>query len=261
MAETLTFEQETEVTSIDSLTEDEKSSLELGEKMQAEQDQLLAGKYKNAEDLETAYIELQKKLGDNKTEPEEDSQDPPESEAKSEEEYVPDTAFLDTLYEEAKSDAPTQETKDKLSKMSPEELADMHLQYRRQIEEGSNTKDLSPEDVKTIKGVAGGEGEYERMISWAQDNLGKQEIDMFDAVMDKGDRLASFFAVRSLAYRYQDAIGVQPDLVTGSAPKSSDSQFRSQQEVVSAMSDPRYENDPAYRQDIMRKLDRSNVKF
>ena len=84
---------------------------------------------------------------------------------------------------------------------------------------------------------------------------------MFDAVMEKGDPLAAFFAVRSLAYRYGDAIGVEGKMVTGTAPKSSKDQFRSQAEVVQAMSDPKYDNDPAYRQDIMQKLERSNVNF
>ncbi len=51
------------------LTEDEKDSLKVGEKLQAAEEQMLAGKYKNAEDLEKAYIELQKKLG----EPQEES--------------------------------------------------------------------------------------------------------------------------------------------------------------------------------------------
>jgi hypothetical protein len=37
--------------------------------------------------------------------------------------------------------------------------------------------------------------------------------------------------------------------------------FRSQAEVVRAMSDPRYDNDPAYRQDVYNKLERSNVNF
>ena len=37
--------------------------------------------------------------------------------------------------------------------------------------------------------------------------------------------------------------------------------FRSQQEVVRAMGDPRYENDPAYRQDVYDKLERSQLQF
>ena len=60
MSETLSYDNtpDTEV-----LTPEEQDSLQVGEKMVAEQEGLLAGKYKNAEDLESAYIELQKKLG------------------------------------------------------------------------------------------------------------------------------------------------------------------------------------------------------
>ena len=37
--------------------------------------------------------------------------------------------------------------------------------------------------------------------------------------------------------------------------------FRSQQEVVRAMADARYDNDPAYRKDVYDKLERSNIQF
>ena len=50
-------------------------------------------------------------------------------------------------------------------------------------------------------------------------------------------------------------------MLTGNAPKTSGQQFRSQAEVVQAMQDPRYDNDPAYRADVMEKLSRSDVKF
>ena len=65
MAETLTFENNTEVTTIDNLNADEQESLEVGEQMQAAEDSRLAGKYENAEQLEKAYIELEKKLAKN----------------------------------------------------------------------------------------------------------------------------------------------------------------------------------------------------
>ena len=64
MAETLTYDAGTDtVTTEETLTPDEQDSLKVGEQMETEQEQLLAGKYKNAEDLEQAYIELQKKVG------------------------------------------------------------------------------------------------------------------------------------------------------------------------------------------------------
>ena len=60
MSETYSYDNtpETEV-----LSEEEQNSLEVGEQLVAEQEGLLAGKYKNAEDLEAAYLSLQKKLG------------------------------------------------------------------------------------------------------------------------------------------------------------------------------------------------------
>ena len=61
MAETLTYDNTPEA---EVLTPDEQESLQIGEQLQEEQDQLLAGKYQNAEELERAYIELQRKLGD-----------------------------------------------------------------------------------------------------------------------------------------------------------------------------------------------------
>ena len=99
------------------------------------------------------------------------------------------------------------------------------------------------------------------MLSWAKENLTEQEVGMFDTVMERGDSLSAFFAVRSLAYRYNDAIGYDGKMVTGKAPKQNNDVFRSQAEVVEAMGDKRYDNDPAYRRDIMEKLSRSDVNF
>ena len=69
MAETLTYDPGTDTVTVgDNLTPDEQESLQIGEEMQSQQEQLLAGKYKDAQELEKAYIELQKKLGSESTE-------------------------------------------------------------------------------------------------------------------------------------------------------------------------------------------------
>ena len=62
MAETLTFENNQEQTTLDNLNADEQDSLEVGTAMVEAQDELLAGKYKDAQELEKAYVELQKNL-------------------------------------------------------------------------------------------------------------------------------------------------------------------------------------------------------
>ena len=252
MAETLTMEPNVEKTSIENLSAEEQDSLKVGEQMQEAQDNLLAGKYKNAEELEKGYLELQQKLNTKEEEPAQEE----EEEAATEE---VETNILDQLWEEAGTEEGyTQESLDKLRKMSVDELAQMHLEYRDSVtKEQPQDKDFSEADIKELKGIVGGEENYTNMIQWAQGSLNEQEIQMFDAVMQRGDPLAAFFAVRSLAYAYSDAVGYDGNMVQGKAPKQNTDQFRSQAEVIAAMGDPRYENDPAYRRDIMEKLERS----
>jgi len=261
MAETLTMEPNVEKTSIENLSAEEQDSLKVGEQMQEAQDNLLAGKYKNAEELEKGYLELQQKLNTKQEEPAQEEEEVEEEESTAEE---AEANILDQLWEEAGTEEGyTQESLEKLRKMSVDELAQMHLEYRDSVtKEQPQDKDFSEADIKELKGIVGGEENYANMIQWAQGSLNEQEVQMFDAVMQRGDPLAAFFAVRSLAYAYNDAVGYDGKMVQGKAPRQNTDQFRSQAEVVAAMGDPRYENDPAYRRDIMEKLERSpNVNF
>ena len=235
------------------LSAEEQESLEVGEKLAEQQDQMLAGKFKNAEDLEQGYIELQKKLG----EPKEEKAEP---EAKEEEKPADvDTAFLDTLWDESQKEF-TKDTLEKLQGMKPEDVAQMYLEYRSN-EKPTESTGLSDQDVTQLKSVVGGEQEYGQMMGWAKENLSEQEVNMYDAVMDKGDPLSAFFAVQALTYRFNDARGVDGEMLQGKAPKSTADTFKSQAQVVKAMSDDRYDKDPAYRQEIYDKLERSNLEF
>ena len=244
------------------LTEEEQDSLAVGEKMAEQQEQMLAGKYKNAEELEQGYIELQKKLGEPKEETAEPEEKPEAKEEKEEVEEI-DTSFLETLWEEANSDGNfTKETIDKLQSMPSSEIAKMYLQSRaEQPEPESQQTELTQENVNDLKSIPGGEEEYGNMMQWAGNNLEKGEIEMFDAVMDRGDPLAAFFAVQALTYRYNDTKSTDGVMLTGKAAKADGDVFKSQAQVVKAMSDPQYDKDPAYRQAIYDKLERSNIEF
>ena len=258
MAETLTYDAGTDtITTEDNLTADEQDSLRVGEAMQGNEESLLAGKYKNAEDLEKAYVELEKKLGTNNEAEPEDTAEPESKQEEKEEDKPPESSLLDDLWEQAQADKFDEKTLDQISNMSSRDVANMHLQYRA----SQRPQELTQSDVKELKGVVGGEKEYANMMQWATKTLNKTEIDMFDKVMEQGNPLAAFFAVRSLAYRYEDAIGVDGKMTTGTAPRTSGDTFRSQEELVAAMSDQRYDRDPAYRQDVIAKLDRSDIKF
>ena len=235
------------------LNADEQESLQVGEEMAQQQETMLAGKYKSAEELEAAYIELQKKLGESgnqQEEPKEQTEEPEDT-----------TSILDKLWEESSSENISQETLDELAKADPNDLAKMYLEYRSQAEQGNQRAVMTEQDVSQLKGLVGGEKQYNEMLGWAGQNLSEKEIEMYDSIMDKGDPAAAFFAVQALAYRYQDANGVEGNLVQGKAPASNTGAYRSQAELVQAMSDPRYDNDPAYRQDVTKKLERSNINF
>ena len=255
MAETLTYNTtpDTETLSSD-LTPDEQDSLKVGEEIVQQQEQLLAGKYKDAEALEKAYVELSKKLGENSEEkPQIETSEPtPEPEPASNENILEDLwnqATVDKKYK--------QETVDALNKMSPSDLAKMHLDYRN----ANQPKKLTQKSMNELKNIAGGDKQYNSMIQWANDNLDSNEISMFDNVMKQGDPNSAFFAVRALTDRYTNATGFDGKTLTGRAPRQNTDIFRSLQELSTAMNDPRYDNDPAYRMDITNKLDRSNLEF
>ena len=137
----------------------------------------------------------------------------------------------------------------------------MYLEFRSQAGQQEASQTLTESDISELKGMAGGEQEYERVIGWATSNLPQKEQDMFDSVIDRGDPQAAYFAVQALMSKYKDAVGSEGDLITGKAPSNVGSTFQSQPEVVAAMSDPRYDSDPAYRRQIMEKLERSNIEF
>ena len=231
------------------LNSDEQESLQIGEEMAQEQDTMLAGKYKDAQELEAAYLELQKKLGEGEETPE------PTEEFEDTEEEV--NSLLDRIYEEAQGDKFDESTLRELKESSPAELAKMYLEYRNSVE----NVDISEADASALKNMVGGEQQYTQLMQWATENLDEAEIDRFDAVIDSGDVNAAYYAIQALSYKYGDAVGVEGKLVQGKAPTQSSRGYKSQAEVVAAMQDPRYDNDPAYRQEVMAKLEKSNVNF
>lgn len=235
------------------LNADEQDSLQVGEQMEQAEKQMLAGKYESAEQLEAAYLELQKKLGSSDAaEPEQ------ETEAETEAENTPiDSSLFDRLYEESKGEF-TDDTLKAIAESNPSDLAKMYLDYRYKNPAQQN---FSEEDISTLKKSVGGDSSYDDMLGWAADNLSEQEISMYDSVMDTGNAGAAYFAMQALSYRYKDSVGVEGNLLQGKAASNSAQGFKSQAEVVSAMQDPRYDRDPAYRQEVMAKLEKSNVQF
>ena len=239
------------------LTAEEQESLALGEQAMSAQEELLAGKFRDAEELEQAYIELQKKFSSR------DTTEEPQQEVDEEVDEEPtQVSVLETLWEEGVNGKFSEETLKTIQEMAPADLAKMYLEYRAGVEKNSvEPVEITESDLSDLRGIAGGDDSYGDMMRWAGENLSQQEIEMYDAVMDNGDKNAMSFAVQALFNRYQDANGIEGELLTGKPASTQKDVFRSQAEVVRAMADPRYDTDPAYRQDVYAKLERSNLDY
>jgi len=272
MAETLTVDTTpTTETLTDSLTTEEQESLAVGEQMAAEQEQLLAGKYKNAQELEKAYVELQSKLGEKNTEASEevgDSQDADieaqKEEAKETTEESPAIALLNEANKEYYDNENTlsDETIEKFQSMSSKDLVSAYLEsIKGQPQQTSQVNDLTQADINVVQNSAGGEAEYGKLVNWASENLPQTDIQAFDDLVSTGNVGAIKLAVSGLRSQYENINGYEGRMLSGKSPQSSKDTFRSQAELVAAMSDSRYDDDPAYRQDIIEKLDRSDMKF
>ena len=224
--------------------EAEQEALRIGEERMAEEQQLLAGKFTDAEELEKAYIELQKKMGAG--ERVDETAPAPELEV---EESDP---ILDLINE-----ARTNENFDLSSfkDMDPTEVAKTFLETTSE----DNFPDLTESEVDEIRGSVGGEENYATLMSWANENFPDEFIQGFDQLVDSGNKYAIQLAVNGLVALYQNENGVEPELITGRGATETRDVFRSQAEVIQAMNDPRYDRDPAYRQDVFTKLERSNL--
>ena len=274
MAETLTIDPTPSAEVVDSvegvqLTADEKDSLALGEQMVDQQDALLAGKYKNAEELESAYIELQKKLGEdgkeeNKAEAEQEEVLPEESEEGTQE-FSPAAELITSASSEfAESGELTEETLSKFSEMSSADLVNAYMEISKNAPEQTNepAADLSDAEINTIQNSVGGETAYKNLVNWAQENVAPGLVEAFDNAVNTASPQAIQLMVNGLKASYDEANGYEGRTLSGKPPTNTQDVFRSQPELVAAMSDPRYDNDPAFRMDVMEKLERSdNLNF
>jgi hypothetical protein len=120
---------------------------------------------------------------------------------------------------------------------------------------------LTEEQANQLFDMVGGAKAYQDMIAWAGQNLSQEEIQMYDSVMGRGDPNAIFFAVQALNGKYAESVGTDGQMLTGRGNNDQGNAFRSQAELVQAMSDPRYDSDPAYRQDVLIRLENSDIAF
>ncbi len=117
---------------------------------------------------------------------------------------------------------------------------------------------LASSATNSMYEIAGGQEGYSQMMEWAAGNLAPSEIEAYNATVDTGDEGITRLAVQGLVARYRSEVGTEPNLVEGTTGAISGGRFESAAEVTAAMRDPRYRNDPAYRQRVAQMMARSS---
>ena len=281
MAETIRYDTSDDPVVANEIAQKEAESLKIGEELMAKQENMLAGKYKSAEELETAYLELQKKLGETPASTAEDTAEPAqEYEFYSEDGSVNyNTAnevygeqlgnvfkdndidpFAMNKHFEENNGTLSDEMIDKLGTAGlSKELVESYLKgVRDELGYQPPQPTLSDTEVSEIKAIANGEEGYQSLMEWAADNLNKEDSKNYDDVLATGNKTAIKFAVKALMGQYEDANGRDSKIVTGK--ESPQDTYRSMAEVVRDMNKPEYTQDEAFRDDVIRKLSASNLK-
>ena len=249
-----------------------RQDLETLAKNETDENGLILGKFKSVEDLAASYKELEGKLGAATEEDQAETSEQEETETTESdfdaEEYYGDG--LASVLEEVGIDpqeisnrfTETGEINDddytKLGEAGfSRQVIDTYLDGLRNG--GVTGEDIASAQIQGIKDSVGGDDNYSKMVAWAVDNLPANEVNEFNSLTETGNATAIKFAVQGLYSQYNNAMGIEPNLVTGRSSQSGPAPYRSTAEVVTAMSDPRYGKDVTYTEDVQRRLGGSDV--
>lgn len=108
--------------------------------------------------------------------------------------------------------------------------------------------------------IVDGQENYQAMINWASSTLSSEEQDNFNNQVASSNKGVRETAIRGLMSRFVDSEGSQGELHTGKRNNTGTVQgYASKAEMMKAMGDPRYKEDPAYREAVIRKVEKSNI--
>jgi len=215
----------------------------------------LPEKFRDAEQMATAYTELEKMLGKQTAQEPQGSEEPTSSQP------------TDTPGSLEIPEAPESDVYQEFSQLYTEQKGELTAEQITQFSEKSGVPQemvqtyiagldaQTQRTVGTVMEAAGGQETYQAAVQWAQGAMSAQEIQAFNAVMNSGDTAQATLAAKGLVAQYQAANGTNPQLVSGLTQGSTGSQaFTSQAEMIRAISDKKYSEDPAYREEVQRRI-------
>lgn len=208
----------------------------------------LPEKFKTVEEFATSYAELEKKLGKPADAPAADTGDASADAARA---TVADAGLdFDVLAGEyAESGTLSDDAYAKLEAAGiPKDIVDGFIAGQVAVAENLRA---------TAFAAAGGEDSYTSMIQWASTSMAPAEVAAFNQTVAGNNADQIKFAVAGLKARYQAVNGSDPSLLGGDHNASNGDTYDNWHQVKTAMKDPRYSKDAAYRKSVEEKLGRS----
>jgi hypothetical protein len=226
----------------------------------SENNELIAGKFKTQEDLLKAYKELETKLGTR----EEQNPDP-----------APDPAKITPTEEGGTPEGTKGVTLDNaLNELSENNEISEETYKALEAQKGLSRSDVdtwaagvrarSTQLLTDLQATAGGADALKGVLDWASQNASAEEIAAYNEAVDAGNVTAAKMFLRAMRAAYVEAEGKSPNLIGGeNVPRNSGSvrPFKSQAAMANAMTDPKYVNDPEYREEVDARVAASEGIF
>mgnify|MGYP003153823035 CR=1 FL=1 len=206
-----------------------------------ERPEWLPEKFESAEAMAQAYAELETKLGNPEAQP-------TETETKEEASEYDNTIEGATIEFQEKGEL-SEETYKALEKQGLNKImVDNYIAGQEAI--------IAQQQME-ITSEIGGMQEYQKLSNWAAETLSDDDLQAYNETVESGTVAQAKFALKSLYAQFQAA--GSPKIAQGSVNGTGVPPFQSRQQVTMAMRDPRYDKDPAYRDEVLQRLARSNV--
>ena len=130
-------------------------------------------------------------------------------------------------------------------------------------EEQEQGSQLTAEDAGRIRdnvfGQVGGQDRYQALMGWASQNIDEARTQAFNDALQSGNEGAILSQLKGIQYDHMMATGYEPKLTGGRAPTNEVQGYSSEAQVIRAMQDPRYQDDPAYIKEVEQRIAVSNV--
>jgi len=221
----------------------------------------LPDKFSSPQELAQAYKSLEQKFSNVQEEYEQESQTLQQAQ-EAEEIKAQSTSQVYQLLEERGLDFNTFQNElnetGELSKDAYEALEEAGISNEMVNSwlEGQEAREA--QSIQQIYNLTGGEEGYNQMLSWMENNMHPTEMEAFNKQIDNMDATTEL-AVSGVYARYQQSEGAMPSLMSGDTNVSIEPRYESLAQVTSAMKDPRYESDPAYRAQVAGRLQNSSL--